>query len=66
MDAEPVRSVIVAELAERLKPAAIAEQVDPRIRELEQLPARPSGMIQEREDPRDCHHERSTLSLWSA
>ena len=45
MDAEPVRSVVVAELTERLKPAAIAERVDPRIRELEQLPARPSGLI---------------------
>jgi 23S rRNA (cytosine1962-C5)-methyltransferase len=45
MDAEPVRSVIVAELSERLKPAAIAERVDPRIRELEQLPARPSGLL---------------------
>jgi 23S rRNA (cytosine1962-C5)-methyltransferase len=37
--------VIVAELTERLKPAAIAERIDPRIRELEQLPARPSGLI---------------------
>lgn len=46
MDAEPVRSVIVAELSERLKPASIAERIDPRIRELEQLPARPSGLIQ--------------------
>jgi 23S rRNA (cytosine1962-C5)-methyltransferase len=46
MDAEPVRSVIVAELKERLKPASIAERVDPRIRELEQLPPRPSGLIQ--------------------
>jgi 23S rRNA (cytosine1962-C5)-methyltransferase len=46
MDAEPVRSVIVAELSEGLKPAAIAERVDSRIRELEQLPARPSGLIQ--------------------
>jgi 23S rRNA (cytosine1962-C5)-methyltransferase len=46
MDAEPVRSVIVAELNERLKPASIAERVDPRIRELEQLPARTSGLIQ--------------------
>jgi 23S rRNA (cytosine1962-C5)-methyltransferase len=46
MDAEPVRSVVVAELSEQLKPAAIAERVDPRIRELEQLPARPSGLIQ--------------------
>ena len=45
IDAEPVRRVVVAELAERLKPLAIAERVDPRIRELEQLPARPSGLI---------------------
>ncbi len=45
MDAEPARGVIVAELSERLKPAAIAERVDPRIRELEQLPAQPSGLI---------------------
>jgi 23S rRNA (cytosine1962-C5)-methyltransferase len=49
MDAEPVRSVIVAELSERLKPASIAERVDPRIRELEQLPPRPSGLIQGQE-----------------
>jgi 23S rRNA (cytosine1962-C5)-methyltransferase len=45
MDAEPVRRVVVAELSEHLKPAAIAERVDPRIRELEQLPARPSALI---------------------
>jgi len=45
MDAEPARGVIVAELSERLKPAAIVERVDPRIRDLEQLPARPSGLI---------------------
>jgi 23S rRNA (cytosine1962-C5)-methyltransferase len=45
IDAEPVRSLIIAELSERLKPVAIAERVDPRIRELEQLPARPSGLI---------------------
>ncbi len=46
VDAEPVRRVVVAELSEHLKPAAIAERVDPRIRELEQLPARPSGLVQ--------------------
>ena len=46
MDAEPVRNLIVSELNERLKPAAIAERVDPRIRELEQLPARPSDLVQ--------------------
>src|SRR4029079_15114761 len=45
MDAEPVRSVIMSELRDRLKPAAIAERVDPRTRELEQLPARPSGLV---------------------
>jgi 23S rRNA (cytosine1962-C5)-methyltransferase len=46
MDAEPVRNVIISELSDRLKPASIAERVDPRIRELEQLPPRPSGLIQ--------------------
>jgi 23S rRNA (cytosine1962-C5)-methyltransferase len=46
MDTDPVRRMVVAELSEHLKPAAIAERVDPRIRELEQLPARPSGLVQ--------------------
>ena len=46
VDAEPVRNTIVSELSERLKPASIVERVDPRIRELEQLPPRPSGLIQ--------------------
>jgi len=46
IDVEPVRSVVIAELSARLKPVSIAERIDPRIRELEQLPARPSGLIQ--------------------
>jgi 23S rRNA (cytosine1962-C5)-methyltransferase len=46
MDAEPVRQTIVAELIERLKPVSIAERVDARVRELEQLPPRASGLIQ--------------------
>ena len=46
MDAEPVRQAIVSELSQRLKPASITERVDPRIRELEQLLPRPSGLIQ--------------------
>ena len=46
MDTEAVRQVIISELRERLKPAAIAERVDPRVRELEQLPARPSSLLQ--------------------
>jgi 23S rRNA (cytosine1962-C5)-methyltransferase len=45
MDAEPVHQTVTTELTEQLKPAAIAERVDPRIRELEQLPARASGLI---------------------
>jgi len=46
MDTEAVRRIIVAELSERLKPEAIAERVDPRVRELEQLPTRSSGLLQ--------------------
>ena len=46
MDAEPVRNMVIAELSQRFQPAAIAGRVDPRIRELEQLPARPSGLLQ--------------------
>jgi 23S rRNA (cytosine1962-C5)-methyltransferase len=59
MDAKPVRSVIVAELGERLKPGSIVERVDPRIRELEQLPARPSGLIQ-REFQGDIQPEKTS------
>jgi 23S rRNA (cytosine1962-C5)-methyltransferase len=45
MDAEPMRQTVVSELNQRLQPAAIAERVDPRVRELEQLPPRSSGLI---------------------
>jgi 23S rRNA (cytosine1962-C5)-methyltransferase len=45
MDTEPVRGAVVATLVEELKPAAIFERVDPRIRELEQLPLRDSGLL---------------------
>ena len=45
MDTEAVRQVIVSELVERLSPAAIGERVDPRVRELEQLPARSSSLL---------------------
>jgi 23S rRNA (cytosine1962-C5)-methyltransferase len=46
MDAEPVRQAILNELTRHLNPAAITERVDPKIRELEQLPARPSALLQ--------------------
>jgi len=46
MDSESIRSVILSELNNSLKPAAIIERVDPKIRELEQLPPRSSGALQ--------------------
>ncbi len=46
MDVDPVRQAIVAELTTRLHPESIVERVDPRIRELEALPPRASGLLQ--------------------
>jgi 23S rRNA (cytosine1962-C5)-methyltransferase len=46
MDSETARRPVVAELGEQFKPVALAERVEPRVRELEQLPARASGLIQ--------------------
>jgi 23S rRNA (cytosine1962-C5)-methyltransferase len=45
MDGEHIRRVVLEELSE-LNPAAIAERVDPKIRELEQLPVKESGLLQ--------------------
>ena len=46
MDSDMARNAVTAELTEQFKPTAIAERVDPRVRELEQLPARASALIQ--------------------
>jgi 23S rRNA (cytosine1962-C5)-methyltransferase len=46
MDANPVRETVISELTQRFNPAAIVERVDPRVRELETLPPRPSGLLQ--------------------
>src|SRR5579872_6037673 len=46
MDTEVARQAILAELAEGLRPQAIVERVDPRVRELEQLPERFSSLLQ--------------------
>jgi 23S rRNA (cytosine1962-C5)-methyltransferase len=46
VDTQAVRQAVISELSERLKPAAIAERVDPRVRELEHLPARASSLLQ--------------------
>lgn len=45
MDAVPVREAILRTLREELQPAGIVERVEARIRELEQLPPRPSGLL---------------------
>jgi len=45
MDAEPIRGAIIETLVEEFQPAGIIERVDPRIRELEQLPPRQSGLL---------------------
>jgi len=46
MDAAAVRETVISELNEQFSPAAIAERVDPKVRQLEQLPARPSSLLQ--------------------
>src|SRR5271155_2134057 len=38
MDAESVRQALISALTERLNPASIVERVDPRVRQLEELP----------------------------
>jgi 23S rRNA (cytosine1962-C5)-methyltransferase len=45
MDADQARQAIVDELVKHLSPAGIVERVDEHIRELEQLPARASGLL---------------------
>jgi len=45
MDANPVRETLISELSAQLKPASVIERVDPRVRELETLPARASGFL---------------------
>ena len=46
MDADSVRQALISELTKRLRPASIVERVDPRVRELESLPPRASGLLQ--------------------
>ena len=45
MDSEGARQAVVGTLAEQLSPASIVERVEARVRELEQLPARASGLL---------------------
>jgi 23S rRNA (cytosine1962-C5)-methyltransferase len=45
MDSEEMRSAFLSELQSALNPAAMVERVDPRVRRLEQLPEKESGLI---------------------
>jgi 23S rRNA (cytosine1962-C5)-methyltransferase len=45
MDSELAREAIISEFSQQLGPAAIIERVDPRVRELEQLPPRASSLV---------------------
>jgi 23S rRNA (cytosine1962-C5)-methyltransferase len=46
MDAEIVRETLLTELTNNLRPASVVERADPRVRQLEELPPRPSGLLQ--------------------
>jgi 23S rRNA (cytosine1962-C5)-methyltransferase len=46
MDSDLARQAFMAELTEQLHPASIVERIDPRVRELENLPPRPSSLLQ--------------------
>jgi 23S rRNA (cytosine1962-C5)-methyltransferase len=45
MGAEATRGVLTSELTAKLQPSSIVERVDPRVRQLEELPPRASGLI---------------------
>lgn len=45
MDANLIREAVISELSGQTSPAAIVERVDPRVRELETLPLRSSGLL---------------------
>ena len=45
MDANLVRETVISQLTQQLNPASMIERVDPRVRELETLPARTSGLL---------------------
>ena len=45
MDGNLVRETVISQLNQQLAPASVIERVDPRVRELETLPARASGLL---------------------
>ena len=51
-DPEPMRKVFLSELQDALQPRAIVERVDPRVRKLEQLPEKESGIVWQSDNPK--------------
>jgi 23S rRNA (cytosine1962-C5)-methyltransferase len=45
MDSAPARDAIISTLSNRFQPSGIVERVDPRVRELENLPPKESGLL---------------------
>jgi 23S rRNA (cytosine1962-C5)-methyltransferase len=45
MDGESVRETLISSLSDTIHPASIIERVEPKIRQLEQLPPRSSGLL---------------------
>lgn len=45
MDREDIRAAVVDELVQQFAPAGVLERVEPRIRELEELPLREAGLL---------------------
>jgi len=45
MDDKLAREAVISELTHRMNPASVVERVDPRVRELEKLPPRPSDLL---------------------
>lgn len=46
MDAAPIRKTLLTTLTDSLHPSSVVERVEPRIRQLEELPSRASGPLQ--------------------
>jgi 23S rRNA (cytosine1962-C5)-methyltransferase len=49
MDASPIRRAVEETIVEELKPASIVERVEPRIRQLEDLPGREDSVVYSRD-----------------
>ncbi len=65
MDAEAVRQTVISELSSRFHPETVVERVEQRIRELEQLPARGTALLQGQK-PRTVFTMNGVLFNYSA